>query len=711
MLTQELKQQISDTYKKVSESMPGFRKRRSQAMMIAAIARGLTQEPKACVSESPTGVGKSLAYLIGAHAVARATEKKVVISTATVQLQEQLANKDVIGYLAASGFEAKVKIAKGRTRYACTRNMHQLTSNDDAQVALDLGEEAASAVWPRKPRAGEPEKISRLLAMLMDRKWDGDLDAPPEPIDAELMPLLSTTAGGCSNSACRHYKSCPFVIARRDVRDADIIISNQNLLLSDLMMKKGEDEGTGGVVLPDPSDCIFVVDEAHHLGAKAIEQGSARVHLSSAIRAFGKATALARAAYGSTAKEKMSGFTIEEGAQHVEEVRKLLGDMQDAIRATWVPSPEEKMPQWRAPQGQIPDMWRSIAEGLHIESALLTKWLRSMRRTVLESSSIGEGMRERIGRELGVLLERAEELTDLWRLWSTPDDAGRIPRARWVTLTEDSHLVCHASEVSAAGLLKRILFDQAAGVVLTSATLSAGGDFSWFARSVGLPQDAECVSLPSPFDLPNQATLVVPAVEALPNDFDGHVREITQWLTHKLPWDAGNLVLFTSRAKMEKVYSCLPAEHADKVLVQGVRSRPATLKLHKERIAEGKGSTLFGLASLGEGTDLVGDLLTTVVITQVPFSVPTDPVSATYAEYLESQRRNPFAEVSVPEATRLLVQYAGRLVRTETDVGQIVILDRRLVRQRYGKRMLDSLPPFRRVIERAKSINNEPMEA
>jgi ATP-dependent DNA helicase DinG len=173
------------------------------------------------------------------------------------------------------------------------------------------------------------------------------------------------------------------------------------------------------------------------------------------------------------------------------------------------------------------------------------------------------------------------------------------------------------------------------------------------------------------------------------------------WLGANLNWDAGNLVLFTSRAKLDRVLQVLPIEYVRKVRAQGSLSKAQLITEHRQDIEAGKGSTLFGLASFGEGLDLPGKLCETVVVTQLPFAVPTDPVGATYAEWLESRGRNPFIEVSVPDATRLLIQYCGRLIRTETDTGRIVLLDRRVVTKRYGEQMLRALPPFARAIERA----------
>ncbi|MDN5924540.1 MAG: ATP-dependent DNA helicase DinG, partial [Xanthomonadales bacterium] len=205
----------------------------------------------------------------------------------------------------------------------------------------------------------------------------------------------------------------------------------------------------------------------------------------------------------------------------------------------------------------------------------------------------------------------------------------------------------------------------------------------------------------SPFDLSAQAQLHVPHMHVMPQERDAHADAVSDWLEQCLDWDAGNLVLFTSRRKMQHVLQRLPIAMVRKIRAQDSVNKSQLLAEHRAAIEAGKGSTLFGLASFGEGLDLPGKLCETVVITQLPFAVPTDPVSATYAEWLESLGRNPFLEVSVPEATRVLTQYCGRLIRNETDHGRIVLLDRRVVVKRYGERILNALPPFRRVIERA----------
>jgi ATP-dependent DNA helicase DinG len=230
-----------------------------------------------------------------------------------------------------------------------------------------------------------------------------------------------------------------------------------------------------------------------------------------------------------------------------------------------------------------------------------------------------------------------------WRAWSASDDRDNAPPlARWVTLTGDQQLVCHASAVSAGGMLRNVLWGNASGVVMTSATLSAGGNFRGFADAVGLPDDAVCAE-PALAVRPGQpGALEVPAMRTLPDAREGARRGNQRVAGRNLDWDAGNLVLFTSRAKLDRVLQKLPIAHVRKVRAQGSLGKSQLVAEHCADIEAGKGSTLFGLASFGEGLDLPGKLCETVVITQLPFAVPTDPVGATYAEWLESRGRNPF---------------------------------------------------------------------
>lgn len=698
MLTDALKDSIREAYARIKDGLPGFRARPAQLRMIAEVAKALAEAGGAAVIEAPTGTGKSMAYLVAGAEVAKAQKKKLLIATATVALQEQLVERDIPLYLRLNGSEAKVALAKGRGRYLCPRNLRMAAGSLGEASQMGLGFDADLAMWS-KPPAERDKQVMRKLTDMFDRnEWNGDMDAAPETPGDMLRALITTSAGGCTGRRCGYFMICPFFAARRAVADADIIVANQDLVLSDLTLASGE-ESWGGVFLPKPEETVYVFDEAHHMPNKTIDRGASDVPLGLAVRQISRLGRQVHAAYSLTDKEIIGKLTLDAGDAKLQEVSDMLEALEKEIRQSWLPDPSESEPMYRGSMGQLPESWFQHAGMLYIATAEIQRWLTAVRRTVTEMSE-GGPTQEALSRELGIALERIDRQVRTWRAWSTDDPEHAPPLARWVTMSTDQQLVCHASAVSAGALLRNILWDNASAAVMTSATLSAGGNFRGFADAVGLPDDAVTISLPSPFDLSAQARLEVPAISALPDAREQHAQEVTDWLAEHLDWNAGNLVLFTSRQKLERVLQRLPIDKVRKVRAQGSLGKTQLIAEHTAAIEAGKGSTLFGLASFGEGLDLPGKLCETVVITQLPFAVPTDPVGATYAEWLESRGRNPFLEVSVPEATRLLTQYCGRLIRSETDRGRIVLLDRRVVTRQYGSQMLKALPPFQRVIER-----------
>ena len=698
MLTDDLKTVIRDAYARIKDGLPGFRTRSAQTRMIAEVARALSHAGGAAVIEAPTGTGKSMAYLIAGVEVARAQKKKLVIATATIALQEQLVERDIPLYLKLNGSDAKVAIAKGRGRYLCPRNLRMAANSlvDSGQMGLALDTDLA--LWSKPPAERDKTVLRRLTDAFDHNEWNGDMDAAPETPGDMLRAMITTSAGGCTGRRCAQFMACPFFAARRAVADADIIVANQDLVLSDLTMP-GDDDNWGGVILPKPDDTLYVFDEAHHMPGKTIDRGAADVPLGTAVRQISRLARQVHAAYSLTDKEVIAKLTLDTGDAKLQELSDALEDIEREIKLSWLPDPSETEPMYRGSLGQLPDTWVQHATSLYILTSEVHRWLTAVRRTVTEMSE-GGPTQEALSRELGIALERMDRQVRTWRAWSSDDPEHAPPLARWVTLSHDQQFVCHASAVSAGALLRAILWDNASAAIMTSATLSAGGNFRGFADAVGLPDDAVTVSLPSPFDLSTQARLEVPALSALPDERELHAQAVTEWLAEHLDWDAGNLVLFTSRAKLERVLQRLPIDKVRKVRAQGSLGKTQLIAEHIAAVESGKGSTLFGLASFGEGLDLPGKLCETVVITQLPFAVPTDPVGATYAEWLESRGRNPFLEVAVPEATRLLTQYCGRLIRSETDHGRIVLLDRRVVTRHYGSQMLKALPPFQRVIER-----------
>ena len=709
MLADTTKDAIRAAYARLKEGLPGFRARASQGRMIAEVAKALAGEGGIAVIEAPTGTGKSIAYLIAGVEVARKQKKKLLIATATVALQEQLVQRDIPLYLQLNGIEAKVALAKGRGRYLCPRNLLMAANsiNDTGQQMGLAGFDADLALWTKPPQARDKQALAKLREAFDHREWDGDMDSAPEPVSDLLRPMITTSAGGCTGRRCGQFMSCPFFAARRAADDAEIIVANQDLVLADLTMpgtgSGDEDDGQpawGGVILPRPDETLYIFDESHHVPGKAIDRGASEIHMNAAVRQLSRLGRQVHAAYSLTDKERLGKLSLDQGDEKLQELSDTLEELEREIRLAWIPDPDEKEPMYRGSLGQLPETWVTHARVLSLLTSEVQRWLGAVRRAVLEMTD-GGPTQEALSRELGIALERIGRQAGCWHAWAREDSDGAPPMARWVTLGSDQQLVCHASAVSASGLLRSVLWGNASGVVMTSATLSAGGNFRGFADSVGLPDEAVTLSLPSPFDLAAQARLEVPAMRTLPDAREAHAEEISEWLAEHLDWDTGNLVLFTSRAKLDRVLQKLPIANVRKVRAQGSMGKSQLVAEHCADIEAGRGSTLFGLASFGEGLDLPGKLCETVVITQLPFAVPTDPVGATYAEWLESRGRNPFIEVSVPEATRLLTQYCGRLIRNETDHGRIVLLDRRVVTKRYGSGMLRALPPFQRAIERS----------
>lgn len=701
VLTDALKADIRAAYAKLQANTPGFSTRRSQSQMIGLVSRALATSGGIGIAEAPTGVGKSLAYMTAGVPIALAMKKKLVISTGTVALQSQLVERDIPAFLKATGIEATVALAKGRTRYLCTRNAAELHGESsqtgmfgDAPLGADKGGDFEAQLYDRPLAPHEADAARRLLEAHADRLWDGDLDAAPEPVSPALRTRITTPASGCAGRRCSFAQQCPVLKARNTVREAQIVVTNHALLLSSLSLGDVEN---GQPLLAAPADMLLVLDEGHHVASVAIDQGAARLPLGEMAKRVSRMQILIAGAYRLVDKEKIGTLLPGEAIELATRVSKALKAFRLEIDALWRPEPDDRDPMWRAANGRLPEAWWPAVETLGEDTRALYNWVHAAQ-TLVARSKQDDPAREKLQRSLGMALEMVEQQHDLWTGWRREDRDGQPPFARWVTATRDGDLVCHCSPVSAAQVLRQLLWKEIDSVVMTSATLTGGGDFQSFAIDTGLPDHAEMASLPSPFDLRTQAQLIVPNFPVTPDDREGHPKAIAEYLVRELDWKKGSMVLFTSRWKMEKVAELLPASRRAQVQMQTSTNKSQVVAEHLKRVAAKEGSVLFGLNSFGEGLDLPGEACTTVVITQVPFAVPTDPQTSTLSEWLEGRGLNAFNLIAIPHALRTLTQFAGRLIRTSSDTGRVIILDSRLISRRYGKKILDALPPFERVI-------------
>lgn len=686
---------VKEAYDRLRGATPGFEQRRAQLQMIGAAARALATTGGLAVIEAGTGTGKSLSYLTAGIPTALEAGKKLVISTGTVALQEQLVSRDIPLYLKSTNTTAKVALGKGRQRFLCVRNLVDLRSPATQEAALFEDMEVAAAGWPFPPTAEHVARVESMASSFGSGEWDGDLDGIEE-IPVELKRLVTTTSGGCAGPKCPYASSCPALISRKELKGADIVVVNHSLLLADLLI--GDEDGQSGKIVAEPESNLFVFDEAHQLPGCAIDAASAVVAVDSMAVRLSKLNKLVnacaralRSTKAATADHVLTPDLIAEVGSEVEQFKALLA-------SEWTPDHSEREPLWRAPHGDLPEGWMLGANALATRLGALVRAVTRIRKDVRDST-IGDGAKDRLLKELGIAIEHLEGDDALFALWGETGRSG-APVAKWLTLTTQGNLVLHAAPVAAGPILESAVWSKVESALLTSATMGSGDDFTAFADSVGLPEAAEIVKLASPFDLERQAVLQVPWMPAPPTDHEGHCRAIADWLTSELDWRKGSLVLFTSKRKLNDTLALLPDAKKAQVLAQGSMSKQRILEQHGKAVASGLGSVICGLASYGEGVDLKGDLATTVVVTQLPFAVPTDPIGATLAEWYEENGRNPFKEIAIPDAIRILTQYCGRLIRTASDTGRICILDRRLIEKSYGREILAALPPFRREIGR-----------
>ena len=709
-LDSELKATIQTAYRRVLDSLE-LTPRYGQRLMIAEIARTLggiesddagrrLSNEHVCVLEAGTGTGKTLAYLLAALPIAQVRGKRLVISTATVALQEQVLHHDLPALKAHSGLDFEFALAKGRGRYLCVARLDQALEGGEDNPTLSLFEEAMSS--------GDGDDFQALAQEMADAysagRWEGDRDSWPTGIDDADWRRLTIDHRQCTNRRCGHFGACAFFRARRGLDQADVIVANHDLVLADLSLG-------GGLVLPSPKDCIYVFDEGHHLPDKALDHFYHRLPVNGTLR------------WLRTLKKSLTELNTALGVQPT--LARLLATMPEAIAALEprlgeafamghrLAEREEGLPDdatdavhHRFPMGRVPEALSEQAQSMVTAFAELSRTLESMADILRESldpekaTGLPREQAESWLPLVALLHGRALEAHALWQAMATPDPAEGIPQARWLTferIAGDAELTFSASPVSAAETLARHLWGTCHGAVVTSATLTALNRFERLQERAGLANRYRYQRLPSPFDY-SRAVLSVPPEAVDPSNREAHERALIDF-TKALDEREAVLMLFSSRKQLRAVLEALPETVRERVVAQNHLPKRELLQRHRARVDAGEGSIIFGLASFAEGIDLPGEYLTHVVITRLPFSVPDDPVGATLAEWIESRGGNPFMRISVPDASIRLVQACGRLIRKEADQGRITLLDRRVLTRRYGRALLDSLPPFRREID------------
>jgi ATP-dependent DNA helicase DinG len=658
----------------LSRVLPGYEARAAQVRMMGLV-EGALKDSEALVVEAGTGTGKTLAYLLPAAK----SGLKVVVSTATKNLQEQLAEKDV-PLLKSLGVDAKFAFLKGRQNYLCLLRFEQFERNPTFAVRDEAALFEGISAWARDTQTGDRSELSELPENLAS--WRD----------------LSASADQCLGQKCAHYDDCFVFRMRRRAADADVIVVNHHLFFADLALRSSSAGDTGAAVLPRYDAVIF--DEAHAVEEVVTE------HFGAQLSSF-RVAELAR-----DAMKALQTRPLLEAARDV--AARLLSEGGDFFAAALSTAPAQESGgrgrQTRTPRsepGGAKELTKRPGEKKSGDDnsrwALLPGALlpaEPQRQDLVEMvRALGAALSGQ-DEELSLLERRCLSLNADLGLFSAshdpaPTSEGRGNGAGLVHWAEAraGHLFLYASPIDVASILQDRLYDKIGPIVFTSATLAVGGQLEYFERRIGLKDDTgplfplEDAVLESPFDYQTNAALYLP--QAMPDPQDPSFPEaVADELRELLPITAGRaFVLFTSLRNMRAVHALLEEELPWQVLLQGDQPKQQLLKRFRE-----KPSVLFASQSFWEGVDVPGDALSMVVIDKLPFASPSEPLVAARIDKLRSAGEDAFYGYQVPQAALALKQGFGRLIRTSTDRGIVAVLDARMTRKGYGRLFVETLP-------------------
>jgi ATP-dependent DNA helicase DinG len=675
---------------------PGFKMRDGQHAMAERVADTLSQadlgeqaapDKAIAVIQAGTGVGKSAAYLSTAVAMALERKTRVLISTATVALQEQLIGKDLPALAAASDKPFVYALAKGRGRYVCKVKLERLAGTGSGEEDLFEDDFPVAALATASQQAIEERRMQlyeHMATLLTSGQWDGDRDTLAQAPDGGDWAGVAAERHTCTARHCPRYKECSYYNARTRLAEANVIVANHDLVLATLGLK----------TLPDLDNCLVVFDEGHHLPAVALDQFSSAMDLSN-LRWLDKLP--------KTMQEVATRLHLHlgEDIQTVcSQLRTVLTQTQKLCLDLVHDSSDGKDGTLRFANGVLPETLTDPITQISAQATGLSKALEALGVDVkaIAKDDPSQGVLcAQLYAKLGAIAPRLNAVAATAQLLL---EHGEQPLAKWLKAETEGgylNLTAHACPMVPGDLLRQFLWSQVRGAVITSASLTSCGSFDYFLQEAGLSgnRNVSTLEVSSPFDYAKQGTLTVVHTRAEPKQAEAYTAEMVELLIEDLKQvEHGALALFTSRAQMRAATLALPSALVDAVLVQGTLSRARLLASHSARVEAGLPSILFGLQSFGEGLDLPGKLCETVFICKLPFAPPSEPVDEARAEWLRKMGRDPFSELVIPATAIKLLQWTGRAIRTEEDQAHVICYDKRLQLQSYGKRMLSGLPPY-----------------
>ena len=634
-------QRVFDDGGALAQTVKKFKPRSGQTKMALEVARTI-EHGGVLVAEAGTGIGKTFAYLVPALL----SGERVLLSTATKTLQDQLFGRDIPQLVAVLGLPVRVALLKGRGSYLCLQRLACARLDAHPMDPGTMRQLARVEEWSVSTRAGDIAELASLD--------EGSV----------LMPLVTSTRENCLGARCPKVQSCHVNLARREAMSADVVVVNHHLFFADLNVR----ESGVAELLPSVTSVIF--DEAHQLNEIGVQFLGQQL-TTGQLAGFGRDLALqgVRWARG-LANWHLMVMDIERA---IAALRRLCGDADRMDRRRWNAD---------GPQGISSSAWIVAMEGL---------------RTFVQAAEAALQTVVEISPDMQALQSRAVHLLEKINNFSQPLPPGLV---RWLESGKQIRLV--QSPLDIADVMRgRVMGGGAEQVgrrswIFTSATLGSDANMGWFVESCGL-QGAQLLQVDSPFDYPVQASLYIPEQMPKPSD-PSHSSSVAMLVAEAAEILGGRTLLLTTTLRaMRSIGDALAQYFAQTsgidVLVQGQSPKRELLERFCQSAGQGSaGCILVASASFWEGVDIPGDALQMVVIDKLPFSPPNDPLVEAKVQQLESIGKNAFKHLHLPQAAIALKQGAGRLIRRETDRGVLVVCDVRLTQMGYGRKLLAALP-------------------